>query len=669
MEEKEPMSLTKKLGITALILAIITVLLSIYAIFFQEKKVIVEDFSGKTVQDVMSWVDSNDLEKEQYQYVYLYSEDKPKDKVLTQSIAAETRLTKEDKIVFEISKGYNPDLEIEMPDMSKMTRSELEKFFKDNKFSDYTFEYVVDKKIAKEGFVKINNTNAKLKRSDLIVITLSIGPENVGIEIVMPNFKNTSKTTINEWCKENNIKCKFNDVFSDDHAKGNLISQDPAAETHLLTGGNASFKISLGRGIEIIDLTGKEKAAVEKWQKETDAKIQIIEYYAEGTEKGKVISTNPKAGMVTPNTTIKVFMSLGKPVVPDFKGKKEADIKKWIDEINKSIYEKANYLSYKLEVDNTSKEDAGTILSTNPKKDEIAPFKTVITVKIAGERFAKVESKSNITLDEFKTYLKGLEMELGDKTKEVYSDVPSGKLVRSDAGEKKVGTAINYVVSLGAYNPTASSFDNKTGDEIKSVLKTANDKEAGGWSVILAEAYSDTVAKGKTFGCTTNTSTKDVSCKVSKGAEPKPIVINNDYVGKTKGEFTTYLSGLGLTGSASEEYSETVSAGNVIAIVTGTYYAGNTVKYVVSLGQDPANKKIDVNDAKIAIINAYPKDGMTVETTKGYISGLLNEWGFTNYTFEEVSNDEPAGTLLGHNLTTGSHKKDIAITVQISKGI
>lgn len=659
----------KKLALIALFLGVILGLFAAYFYVLNPTKVpVVIDFTGKTAQEVMSWVDKEKLKSNQYKYEYKYSDDIGKDIVIEQNLT-EGELYEEQTLIFTISKGSNPSLEIEVPDFVKMTKSEIEEFFKENKFSDYTFEYSVSKTIAKDGFIKINKDTTTLKRDDVIVVTISIGKENIGLDIVMPDFEGASKSTVKTWCSENNITCKFTEEYSNTVKSGLIISQEPVAKTDLKTGGKATFNVSAGAGIELVDLTGKTKSEVETWAKNNNAKVQFIEYYSDSTTKGTVISTTPKSGNITASTVIKVYISLGSVTMENFVGKEEADLKTWLSVVNGSIYDSANHISYKVVTDNTSKKEEGSIISTSPASGKTVKFKTVITVTVAGANYVTVSSKADITINELKSYLEGLKLSLGVKQSEVYSPVEAGKVVRNEYGSVREGTAINYTTSLGPYSPISSDFNGKTSDAASNILKTANNKEAGGWSLGTTETYSDTVTKGLLYDCEINVGNKEVRCKVSLGAKPKSYTIGNDYVGKSKLSFINYLSECGLLGASSEEYSDTVGSGYIISINGGTYTTGDTVKFVVSLGQDPANKKISVNEAKIAVLNAYPKDGLSVDTTKAYISGLLNEWGFTNYSFVEVGNDEPAGTLLEHNLAVGDLAPNASITIKISKGV
>ncbi|MBR5291142.1 MAG: PASTA domain-containing protein, partial [Erysipelotrichaceae bacterium] len=307
------------------------------------------EFTEKTIQEIMSWKDANALNDNQVIYQYEYSEEKEKDTVLSQSVAAGTKLTEEDQIIFIVSKGYDPDKEIALPeDMDKMTQEQLSTYFETNHFSDITFEYVVSEKVKKDYFVSINVKESSAKRSDMIIIQISAGTESIGIEIPMPDFSEYTKSSIDSWARTNNITVNYKQAYSDTVESGKVISQSVEKNTIIKTGDTITITLSNGKALKVDELKGMTKKQIEDWVKKNNAKVEYYSYYADSTEKDKVISTSPSSGNVSETTTIKVYLSLGSIKMIDLVGKKEADVKTWVDSINKSIYAKENYITYKV---------------------------------------------------------------------------------------------------------------------------------------------------------------------------------------------------------------------------------------------------------------------------------------------------------------------------------
>ena len=209
----------------------------------------------------------------------------------------------------------------------------------------------------------------------------------------MPDFSDWAKANIKAWADTNNITVTFKTESSESIASGKVIFQSVKAGETIQTGDKISITLSSGKGIVLKDFSGKKKEDVEAWAKENNAKVEYISYYADSTEKDKIISTTPKSGNITASTTVKVYLSLGSVKTIDFIGKKENDVKKWLDEqINKNIYDKNNYIQLKVLTDNTSDKEAGTIIKTSPAKDE--------TIKLNFNNEILSDITSNIILEE-----------------------------------------------------------------------------------------------------------------------------------------------------------------------------------------------------------------------------------------------------------------------------
>lgn len=683
--------------ILLIILTLVTTLtagIGFYYFSTKSEGIAVEDFTGKTVQEVMTWADANNLNENQIEYVYQYDENVNLDTVLSQSMDKDALLKEEDKIIFTVSKGYDKDLVVSFPDFSTMNKDQISQFFEENKFSDVTFEYATDKKVAKDGFIKININGDEAKRSDLIVVTISIGKENVGLDIVMPDFSNESKANIKAWADTNNITVTFKTESSESIASGKVISQSVKAGEIIQTGDKISITLSSGKGIVLKDFAGKKKEDVEAWAKENNAKVEYISYYADSTEKDKVISTTPKSGNITASTTVKVYLSLGSVKTIDFTGKKEADVKKWLDEqINKNIYDKNNYIQLKVLTDNTSDKEAGTIIKTNPSKDETIKLQGTLTITVAGNKQVEVSSKSNITVDELKTYLEGLGMKLGTKTKEIFSDtVASGKVISNDSGKKQTGTLINYVISKGVFKP-----DNKYSS--LSACKTSISQEGvtSDWSCQTKEEYHDSIAANTVIR--QEVSGKTITLIISKG---KGITVK-DYIGQTAPCSKDSCSYDGLSIKIVSEYNSSVEKGKVIkqSITKGTIVnSGTTITLTVSKGPQPTatpaptptptpvptptptptpvptptptpvptptpDNRIEIPSLNLDLLSAYGN----YDAAKSNIINVLANAGFTNVEIIKLSGDDNPNDYIGiidsYTPNTGKVDKNTKITVKI----
>jgi serine/threonine-protein kinase len=182
----------------------------------------------------------------------------------------------------------------------------------------------------------------------------------------------------------------------------------------------------------------------------------------------------------------------------------------------------------------------------------------------------------------------GLEVEYGDKA---YSEtVPAGRVVATDPapGEQVLdGGTVTVTLSLGKERYDVPKLKGMTEDEAQDAL--AQTHLAYGTT---KERWSDTVPEGQVIASkpkagTTLRPDAAVDLVVSKG--PKPITLK-DWIGKDADDALAWMESKGLEGKVvSEEYSDTVDAGDVISMdpPSGTtLHRGDDVRLVVSKGPE-----------------------------------------------------------------------------------
>ena len=126
-----------------------------------------------------------------------------------------------------------------------------------------------------------------------------------------------------------------------------------------------------------------------------------------------------------------------------------------------------------------------------------------------------------------------------------------------------------------------------------------------------------------------------ITVKVSKGSES--VTVPN-LVGMTKDAAAAKLAGLGLNGSATSNYSDTVPEGQVIS--QNPYYgtkveAGSTVTYVVSKG---------MQNVTVPSING---------STEADAKAALKAAGLSGAALGYVNDSQPAGTVIKQNPAAG----------------
>ncbi|MFV0479121.1 MAG: PASTA domain-containing protein [Anaerorhabdus sp.] len=631
----------------------------------------IPDFSEFTISEVEQWIIDNKLTDEQVRIDYAFDEVIEKDMLISQTIEEGAKLESDATLVLLYSQGYDPELLVEIPDFTGWTTEEIEAWFTDNKFSDVTFEYLADSDIEEGIFISSNLTDEFVARNALVLISVSVGEKSIGIDVTVPDFTDYTRANIASWAKTNNISVTFLTTTSTTIQKNSVISQVPAAGTTMQTGGSLKITLSLGKGITASNLAGQTRAQIESWRKENNLLVTYQEYYSNSVTKNTAISSSP-VGTVSEGSTITVNISIGKPIISNFTGSSLSQFKSHIQNINAHANASAKITIAVTEVENTTS-TAGTILSisvgdTKISGDTEVSVGSTITVQVAKEKTVSVSSKSGSTEADFKNYIEGLGLVIGTKSTRYSTTISQGLLVSNDTGTKSLGASINYVISLGAFNPIANDFNGKTESQIKVTINTANQLGAG-WSTSFLYAYNNDVAKGQSYGCTITSTT--VKCSISNGSYIS--VVNK--AGTTEANFLTYISGLGLKAEKRKSvYSDSIAAGSIVWNLTGSNFtSGNIIEYDVSLGPEVKIQIPEiVQNLQLLSDENYDKTVSRVRTTFS---------GFTNLSFVAVDSDTnsivpggPDGLVVyiqyqsGANVVAGqSVTPDTAIIIGIIK--
>ncbi|MBQ5555752.1 MAG: hypothetical protein IIT44_08255, partial [Erysipelotrichaceae bacterium] len=180
------------------------------------------------------------------------------------------------------------------------------------------------------------------------------------------------------------------------------------------------------------------------------------------------------------------------------------------------------------------------------------------------------------------------------------------------------------------------------------------------------DTYSDSVAKGYIVKHGSGTYVKDENFRygLSLGKAPDVTVTVADKSGSSEESFKSYIVSLGLkAGTRSEEYSDSVSAGNLIRNDTGSFKKGASVNYTVSLGKKETPSGNIMRPEKYQV-------GDTYDSTKQKMQSYLSV--FTNVEYIGVTSTKGVGRLekievgsAGSSYSAGSYPVDTPIKVYI----
>lgn len=566
-------------------LVIIASILGIYVFLNSAKAITITNFVGQSKTAIEKWAKEEGIATELIKYELVFDEEIPVDQVIKQSIPAEGELKKDQTITFTLSKGADPELVVDLIDFTDKTEAEIQQWFTEHKFSDVTFDYETSDKVAKDKFLKINLDTKQAKRNTPILITMSVGEKSVGIEIIMPDFYKEIKTNVITWAKINNITVTYKKETNNSISKDHVIKQSITAGETLKTGDSITVTVSLGKGISVINLVGKSETEAKKWCSDNNIVANVQYYYHNTVKENFVISTSPaKENVILEGSKLTINVSKGKVSVNSYVNKSLDSLKSYIIQLNNNYNKSAKItLSSTIEYveSDLAKDQIIEQYVNNEKMTATTKVNTgsVIKVKVSLGKFVDVVSKTGTLEADFITYIKGLDLKIGTKTDRYSESITSGKIISNDTGHKAINTAINYTLSLGAYRPDINSFNNLTKTAATELINTANNKGANA-TINFTEEYSSSVASGKTFACSINTTA--VQCKVSKGAEP--VAINVTQYDGSEADFIAYLNSKGLIPRSNGSVYSTKPIGNIVTNDTGLKNPGDLINYTISKG-------------------------------------------------------------------------------------
>ena len=237
--------------------------------------------------------------------------------------------------------------------------------------------------------------------------------------------------------------------------------------------------------------------------------------------------------------------------------------------------------------------------------------------------------------------------------------VAKGKIISQDPADgKKVKkhTTVNVVISSGeeAKMTTIPSVVGMSEADAEKALQAKNLVVKKGDPV-----YSDDVEQGEVVSVSPSEGAEvkegtTVTLVISKGNQPATVP---KLTGKSQSDAEAALSQAGLSGNATEDYSDTVEAGYIISQDTDAgkeVSKGTTIGYVVSKG--PKMTVVTVPDLSY-------KDKNTAEK-------LLKQAGLTpEYIGEDYSDEYPKGQVFYQSVSSGTQvEKGTTVQYMVSKG-
>ena len=137
--------------------------------------------------------------------------------------------------------------------------------------------------------------------------------------VTVPDLRNQGQLEAESALKEGRLKSgEITEEYSTDVAKGNVISQEPAAGESVNPNSAVNLVISKGEELFAVpQVKGKSESDAKAALKKASLKASVSTEYSSSVAKGKVISQSKKAGIkLSKGTTVKLVVSKGKKPAP-----------------------------------------------------------------------------------------------------------------------------------------------------------------------------------------------------------------------------------------------------------------------------------------------------------------------------------------------------------------
>lgn len=338
----------------------------------------VEDFTGKSLTDVVKWAEKNKVTLNQdYEYSDMVSEYS----IISQDIESGTKTKDINELTVSVSEGPNPDKEIIVPDMDGWNSERVINYVLDNYLNNVDVSF--EKSDKAEDTVIEQNKSGSMKRSDELKLTFSLGEELDNSDVKMADLINKSEFEAIFYLKQHRIKYEIEKEFSKNIVRGNVSNQSVKVGNIVKVDSDddkVTITISKGKSIKVPDLKKMSMVEITEWVVANKLKLEFTNQYDDSVKENEVISTNySKGDKIEQGSTVKVVISKGSLVMENFKS--FDDFKKWADKYNISYEEKHEF-----------SEDVpqGEVISYSYKKGDTIKNGDSIVVTISDGKECKV---------------------------------------------------------------------------------------------------------------------------------------------------------------------------------------------------------------------------------------------------------------------------------------
>lgn len=307
--------------------AVLAVCLSAFLIFRFVNQVEVKNFVGTSLSDAKTWGLANSVTLETET---VYNLEYDENIIVEQDKEADSKIQKGSVLKLKVSKGPDPEEQIEIPDFKTMNTAEVREWKQEIKALNVSINEEYSETVDEGAFIRMEFTSSSVTaetytRQDGLLVYMSKGAEVFEKNITVPDFADKTKAEVEVWVKENGIEATYEEAASDTILAGNVISQSAAAGEKVAKNDEMTFTISLGKSVTVPNFNNLTMDAAEAL---TNLAVTVQRRYSTSVSYGKVISQSEAAGteLVGDSPSVTVQYSIGKPYIDNLIGTSEKDL-------------------------------------------------------------------------------------------------------------------------------------------------------------------------------------------------------------------------------------------------------------------------------------------------------------------------------------------------------
>ena len=425
----------------------------------------VEDFTGKSLTDVVKWAEKNKITLNQD---YEYSDMVQSYNIISQDVEAGVKVKDINELTVSVSEGPNPDKEIIVPDMDGWTSERVINYILDNYLNNVDVSF--EKSDKAEDTVIEQNRSGSMKRSDELKLTFSLGEELDNSDVKMIDLTNKSEFEAVFYLKQHRIKYEIEKEFSNKIERGNVAKQSVKAGDTVKVDSDenkVTITISRGKSIEVPDLKKMSMVEITEWVVENKLKLEFTNQYDDAVKENNVISSNyDKGEKIEQGSTVKVVISKGSLVMEDFKSFE--DFKEWANKYN---------ISYQEQHEFSEDIPQGEVISYSYKKGDTIKNGDSIIVTISDGKECKVPNIIGMSKSKAIQALEDAGLNYNFVTQNS-SKAKNTVIKQSISAGSKVssGTTITVTLSSGKDNEHREESNSSSGND------SGNNNSGGGTS-------------------------------------------------------------------------------------------------------------------------------------------------------------------------------------------